>query len=84
MLNKVFFIFLLVSQCVKELLSIRMSDVETVTPHAVVGYCILWWLTSTQDVPTELLEGFFCSEVDRLFPCSLLVRLSVYERVSAL
>lgn len=47
------------SHCVKELVSLRISDVETVTPHAVVGYCILSWLTSTQDVPTELLEGSF-------------------------
>ena len=72
MLNVVF-IFLVDSSCVKVLVSIRMSDVGTVTPHAVVGYCIFWRLTSTQDVPTELLEGFFCSEVDRLFPCSLFV-----------
>lgn len=36
-----------------------MADVETVSPHAVVGYCILRWLTSTQDVPTELLGVFF-------------------------
>lgn len=85
----VFFIFLFVFHCVKELVSIRISDVETVTPHAVVGYCILWWLTSTQDVPTELLEGFFCSEVDGLFLCSLFVhvcacvRVCVCERVCA-
>lgn len=59
-----------------------MSDVGTVTPHAVVGYCILWWLTSTQDVLTELLEGFFCSEVDRLFPCTLCMWECVCERVS--
>lgn len=43
------------------------------------GLLYFWWLTSTQDVPTELLKGFFCSEVDRLFPCSLFV-LSVCER----
>lgn len=51
--------FFCVCVCVKELLSNRMSDVGTVTPHAVVGYCILWWLTSTQDVLTKLLEAFF-------------------------
>lgn len=77
MLNEAFFNFLLVSHCVKELVSIRISDVGTVSPHAVVGYCILRWLTSTQDVPTELLEGFFCSEVDRLFPCSLFLYVCV-------
>lgn len=37
---KVFLSFLLVSHCVTGLVSERMSDVETVTPHAVVGYCI--------------------------------------------
>lgn len=54
-----FFPFFLLSHCVTELVSVRIPDVETVTPHAVVGYCILRWLTSTQDVPTELLEGSF-------------------------
>lgn len=60
-----------------------MSDVETVTPHAVVGYCILWRLTSTQDVPSELLGRllFFHIEVDRLFPCSLFVRVCVCVRL---
>ena len=69
------FIFFKVSNCITELLSVRISDVGTVTPHAIVGYCILQWLTSIQDVPTELLEGSFV--VDRLFPCSLSVFVCV-------
>lgn len=64
-----------VSNCITELLSFRISDVGTVTPHAIVGYCSLQWLTSIQDVPTELLEGSFV--VDRLFPCSLSVFVCV-------
>lgn len=40
-------------------LSARMSAVGTVPPHAVVGYCILWRLTSTQDVPPKLLGKLF-------------------------
>lgn len=56
-----------------------MSDVGTVTPHAVVGYCILWWLTSTQDVLTELLEGFF---VVKWIDCFRALCVCVCERVS--
>lgn len=65
---------------VKVRLSVRMSDAETVTPHAVVGYCILWRLASTQDVSSELLGRLFFlfhSEVDRLFPCSLFLHVCV-------
>lgn len=34
-------LFLLLSRRVKDLASARISDVGTVTPHAVAGYCIL-------------------------------------------
>ncbi len=84
MLNKVLLIFLLFSS-VKELVSVRISDVETVTPHIVVGYCIFWWLTSTQDVLPELLEGFFVVKwIDCFRALCVCMCACVYERVSAL
>lgn len=79
MLNKVF-VFLNLSRsysCVKGLLSVRMSDVGTVSPHALVGYCILWWLISTQDVPTELLEGLKVFFVVKWIDCFRAVCLRV-------